>query len=437
MTAFNKEMPLNQWVEMFRDIYFPTQNYNRSKVEIFAHLVKVFGGGSRYLFRTNDPEGSRDYLGKIFGWYCALANRLNINLEETLWQKYPGVCPRCLHSVCECARPPKEIDPIRLAQLAASHANQRPKSLREWQYMFANMYRGPSGAENIPPSRDRLAMVFSRMAEELGEVAEAILMDDAIDRDVDLVVRNEMADLCAWIFGLANNLQFVDSTAVGVTLADVSWNLYGGKCHRCVKIPCVCIRGTFGLELAQKGAMGPSHWDDRTGLANSEGMKIRIATAENQFRKSPANISLIMFDLDNFGKVNKDYGNIAGDQVLRTAAERMREALGPKDIAYRRGGEEFVIVADLPQREALVLAERVRRALAKSPVTVINGGGEFHIEVSASFGVSNTFADKLTPADLEELADTHMRKAKAGGKNMVYPPLGNELLDWLNTRQFI
>lgn len=90
---YNKEMSLNEWAEMFKDIYFPTQNYGKSKSEIFANLMKVFGGGSKYLFRTSDSAGSRKFLAKIFAWYCALANRLNINLEHALWQKFPNVCP--------------------------------------------------------------------------------------------------------------------------------------------------------------------------------------------------------------------------------------------------------------------------------------------------------------------------------------------------------
>ena len=428
-------MSLNEWVRMFREIYFPTQNYNRSKIEIFTHLIKVFGGGSRYLFRTSDADGSRDYLAKIFGWYCALANRLGIDLEDTIWQKYPGVCPRCVQHICNCERIPKEIDAGKLAVLAATHLHQKPRSLREWQTMFAGMYRSPSGGEVVPPSRDRLAIVFSRMAEELGEVAEAILLDEAIDREVGLVVRNEMADLCAWIFALANNLQFVDPTATGVTLADVSWNLYGGKCHRCQKLPCICVRGSFGLELAQQGAMGPSHWDDRTGLANAEGMQVHIQAAEEQFKKKPGNWSLIMFDLDDFGLVNKKYGNLAGDIVLKTAADRMRSVLNEKELAFRRGGEEFVVFLEQDQRRGLLLAEKIRIALSNSPVTVTNATGEFMIEVRASFGVASSFEDSLSPLALENTADTRMRAAKAAGKNRIDPPLSEELRTWLISRQ--
>lgn len=432
---FHKEMPLNRWVLMFKEIYFPTQNYNRSKTELFTHLVKVFGGGSKYLFRTSDADGSRDYLAKIFGWYCALANRLNIDLEDTIWQKYPGVCPRCLERVCNCERKPKNIDPVNLALIASSHFHQKPTSLREWQTMFASIYRGPSGGENIAPSRDRLALVFSRMAEELGEVAEAILLDEVIDREVDLIVRNEMADLCAWIFALANNLQCVDPTASGATLADLSWNLYGGKCHRCQKCPCICVRGSFGLELAQQGAMGPSHWDDRTGLANAQGMQVHIRTADEKFKKNPMDLALIMFDLDDFGAVNKAHGNIVGDLVLKTAADRARSVLKNKELAFRRGGEEFVILTQSSQKDALVLAEKIRMELCKTPVTASTAKGDLQIDMRASFGVTSTFFDSLKPSELEDVADIRMRKAKAAGKNRVEPPLSEDLLKWMVSRQ--
>ena len=434
-SRYHKEMRLNEWAEMFREIYFPTQNYNRSKIEIFVHLIKVFGGGSRFLFRTSDPDGSRDYLAKIFGWYCALANRLQIDLEETLWRKYPGVCPRCMQAVCMCERTPKDIEPGKLAVLAASNSYQKPESLRQWQTMFGHMYRSPNGGEAIPPSRDRLAMVFTRMAEELGEVAEAILLDEAIDHEVGLVIRNEFADLGAWIFALANNLQFVDPAASGVTLADVSWNLYGGKCHRCQKSPCICVRGSFGLELAQQGAMGPSHWDDRTGLANDAGMRVHVQAADDQYKKKPGPWSLIVFDLDNFGMVNKTHGNLAGDVVLKEAALRMRSVLGNKELAFRRGGEEFVVLLEGDLRDAQRLAEQIRRAIARSAVTVTTARGQIEIEVRASFGVASTFSDLANPLSLEDIADTRMRAAKNAGKDRVEPPLPQDLLDWMLSRQ--
>ena|GEM_PF-2306740 len=421
-------MNINAWATMFKEIYFPIQNYSRSKLDIFTHLVKVFGGGSRYLFRTSDPDGSREFLARIFGWYCALANRLDLDIEEILWQKYPGVCPRCLQAVCGCQRPPKDVDPIELRLIAEKDRNRKPNSLREWQGMFTNMYRGPSGAEIVPASRERLAIIFSRMAEELGEVAEAILLDEVIDRDVQLIIQNEMADLCAWIFALANNLHYVDSNSSAATLADVSWNLYGGKCHRCKKLPCVCVAGSFGLELASQGAMGPSHWDERTGLANDAGMRVFINDLDTEFGKNLTSHVLVMFDLDNFGRVNKEHGNLAGDEVLREVAERLKKQLKERQYAFRRGGEEFVIIFQGDLEHGQALAEKVRMAISSEPISIKTATeGEVAINVTASFGVANTFEQKLKPSLIEAAADSRMREAKESGKNCVRPTISQEL----------
>ena len=413
---------------MFKAIYFPTQNYNRSKLDIFTHLVKVFGGGSKYLFRTSDPDGSRDFLAKIFAWYCALATRLNIDIEEAFWEKYPRVCPRCTEAICDCKPPLKEVSPSTLALLSNKNAHLKPTTLREWQNMFANIYRGPSGGIAMSPSRDRIASIFSRMAEELGEVAETLLLDEVIDKNVQLVIRNEMADLGAWIFSLANNLQYVDTRASGITLADICWNLYGGVCHRCQKIPCVCAPGNFGLELASLGAMGQSHWDDRTGLANGEALRVHIKALDESFKKSMTPVSIIMLDLDNFGAVNKDHNHTVGDIVLKEVAERIMNQIGEKEFAFRRGGEEFIIVHQGKMEDAQILAEKVRLAIEEKPVIAVSAtSGEISIRVTASLGVANTFTSATRPSELETLADEQMAEAKSAGKNRIRPSLSSEV----------
>lgn len=420
---------------MLKEIYFPTQNYNRSKNDIFTNLVKVFGGGSRFLFRNSDPEGSRKYLAKIFAWYCALANRLNIDLEDVIWRKFPGVCPRCLKGVCACGSSTADIDQEKVALLAASHMGEKPVSLRHWQMMFANIYRGPAGSQTISSNRERLAIVFSRMAEELGEVAEALLLDDVIDHDVNNIICNEMADLGAWIFSLANNLQYVDKGASGVTLADVAWESYGGKCHRCEKLPCVCVRGSFALELAQKGAMGPSHWDDMTGMANSSGLRVNMKIADSEFRKSHGSWAVVMIDLDDFGQVNKKNGAVVGDFVLKAAAARIKDVVKDNGIAFRRGGEEFVVMLEMVERDALIVAEKIRRAINERPVVFEADEGLIRIDVSASLGVASTSTEGVVPSKLEDISDERMREAKRSGKNQVKPSLSPELISWLKTRE--
>ena len=80
-------------------------------------------------------------------------------------------------------------------------------------------------------------------------------------------------------------------------------------------------------------------------------------------------LSLIMFDLDHFKKVNNDYGHIVGDRVLQSLADRCKSSLRKADIIGRFGGEEFTIL--LPQTgldEAVCLAERLRTLIEDTPL---------------------------------------------------------------------
>jgi diguanylate cyclase (GGDEF)-like protein len=296
--------------------------------------------------------------------------------------------------------------------------------------MFANIYRGPSGGVPVPASRDRLSKVFARMAEELGEVASAMLQDSAIDSDAEFTLRNEMADLGAWIFALANNLHFVDETAHAVTLADVAWEVYPGKCHRCGATKCICVRGTWGVELAEKGAMGPSQWDERTGLANDAALRRYLRDADLRYKSHDYRWSIIFLDLDHFGAVNKEYDHFVGDQVLKLTALSMQEQVGDAGIVFRRGGEEFVVVLRATHDAALRIAEGIRRELASKPFSVEFKSKPLAVPITASLGVASIMNEEktCTPSALEAIAEARAKEAKSKGRNRVIPEPSSEML---------
>lgn len=417
--GYHREMSLNEWVQMFRDIYYPVQNYGRSEFEIFAHLVKAFGVGSHHLFRAKNVKESQKYLATVFAWYCALVNRMGFDLEEILWRKYPAVCPRCIKNVCDCVEPPAEIDTDKLSVAAKENEYQRPTDLRLWQIMFANLYRGPSGKTLIESPRERLALVFARIAEELGEVAEALALDQVVDPEANLIVKNEMADLGAWVFALANNLQNVDPSASGVSLADAAWQLYPGKCYRCDGLKCICIRGgPYALELAEKGAMAPSQMDERTGLANDKALNSYMNNVAREYQEGNHDWAFIFLDLDNFGQVNKTYSHEAGDEVLREAARRMMSAIGNVGKCFRRGGEEFVVVITGSHDTAYNAAEEIRLLLANNPIEIKGPTGKTEkINVTASLGVASCINDRISPDKLANVAEKREKEAKEKGKN--------------------
>ena len=144
-------------------------------------------------------------------------------------------------------------------------------------------------------------------------------------------------------------------------------------------------------------------------------------------REREDELSVIMFDLDHFKKLNDTHGHAAGDAVLRTVSMRLQKALRPYDGFGRIGGEEFLGVfpgCDLEQ--AGRVAERMRQILSEAPMRI--PGGE--VGVTASIGVA-TMNSGSEPGNAESIvasADNCLYAAKRGGRNRVELHRG-ELLD--------
>jgi diguanylate cyclase len=96
---------------------------------------------------------------------------------------------------------------------------------------------------------------------------------------------------------------------------------------------------------------------------------------------------VLYLDIDDFKDVNDRYGHEVGDRVLRAVADRLRAALRATDTAGRLGGDEFCVVADVPDADAL--AEVVRRVRAALGPAVMFDTEELSITVSIGAAVSS------------------------------------------------
>jgi diguanylate cyclase (GGDEF)-like protein len=151
-----------------------------------------------------------------------------------------------------------------------------------------------------------------------------------------------------------------------------------------------------------------------TGLYNRRGLfEIGMREILRSLR-SDRPISVIMFDIDHFKRVNDRYSHAVGDQVLRWLAGMGSMSLRKTDILARYGGEEFaVLLPETKLEDALRIAERFRIAVAETPVETTHGS--LHITISC--GV--TFATGEVPelAVLLDQADTALYLAKQAGRN--------------------
>lgn len=127
--------------------------------------------------------------------------------------------------------------------------------------------------------------------------------------------------------------------------------------------------------------------------------------------RSVEDVSLILFDLDDFKCVNDQLGHQAGDRVLVNASSKVIQTIRHDDIFSRLGGEEFGIV--LPRTsldEAVKLAERLRIAVYEPSIKIC--------PISASFGVS-VWSREESADQMYNRVDRLMYRAKASGKNTV------------------
>jgi diguanylate cyclase (GGDEF)-like protein len=134
-------------------------------------------------------------------------------------------------------------------------------------------------------------------------------------------------------------------------------------------------------------------------------------------------LSLVIFDLDHFKRINDTYGHVAGDMVLIQLSDLVQGMLRQEDVFARYGGEEFVIILrGINLGDAGVLAERVRRAIEEKPFMA---AGATRLPVTISAGVAAHADDIADSMGLVEAADTALYAAKQGGRNKVLLKYGD------------
>ena len=153
--------------------------------------------------------------------------------------------------------------------------------------------------------------------------------------------------------------------------------------------------------------------DALTGLYNQRYFHETLRREVMRAQRYERNLALIVFDLDDFKRVNDEIGHLAGDRVLSQAAERLREAVRSVDVACRIGGDEFAVI--LPESgtgDADQLYRRVHNAMRG---TALGPDGQ-RLRVSA--GIAE-LEHGDTSASIFERADAALYRAKDLGKDRV------------------
>ncbi|MBW8192331.1 diguanylate cyclase [Neiella marina] len=146
------------------------------------------------------------------------------------------------------------------------------------------------------------------------------------------------------------------------------------------------------------------HWEEQ----------LRQEYARMQRSKRPS--TLIMLDIDHFKRINDEYGHLAGDEVIREVARRIKRTKRTTDIAGRYGGEEFaVLLLDTEPDQALYFAERLRKVVEKKAVEF----EQHSISLTISVGIAQNSADIESHQNWLEKADEALYTSKREGRNRV------------------
>ncbi|MGJ0301442.1 GGDEF domain-containing protein, partial [Aliarcobacter cryaerophilus] len=151
-------------------------------------------------------------------------------------------------------------------------------------------------------------------------------------------------------------------------------------------------------------------------LTNSYNRKYYVMTMNevlslNNRYKMP--FSIILFDIDDFKKINDDYGHLVGDKVLINIVKLINEDIRKTDTLYRVGGEEFIIICkNTIKSDAIIIAEKIRKKVEESLNIIENK------TITISIGVTEVISDD-DENSIYKRVDDNLYMSKNSGKNRV------------------
>ncbi len=157
--------------------------------------------------------------------------------------------------------------------------------------------------------------------------------------------------------------------------------------------------------------------DSLTGLPNRGAFSLRLEEEVLRARRYGTDLSLVMMDIDDLGRINDELGEHAGDLLLASTGVLLKSQLRAADVAFHYGEDEYALVlTNTAETDAWVVAEKLRSMLRS--LTAYTDAG-MPIEATASFGVASLGDEHTDAQSLLAAADSALRRAKQRGRNRV------------------
>lgn len=216
--SFERNGTIGDFQQFIHDIYSIPDDRLYSVWDLLVQQQR-FTMRSLKGVRKKDVEKTKYNLLVAFSWLMAIVNRMHIDAEEELWQRFPYLCSYCGRKPCQC-----KISKRTIRAKVRIDEKKRPQTLSDYQKMFSEIY---------PAETRTVADAGVHLGEEMGEVAEAVHnhLGQHLPQQFE-AVRLEVADFISCVFGLANSAGFDVATELA--------KMFRNNCHICHRAPCVC-----------------------------------------------------------------------------------------------------------------------------------------------------------------------------------------------------
>jgi diguanylate cyclase (GGDEF)-like protein len=180
----------------------------------------------------------------------------------------------------------------------------------------------------------------------------------------------------------------------------------------------LCDHAAIAIENAQDVAriQQLTITDDTTGLYNVRHLYSVLEQEVEHFQRHGKPVSLAFIDLDRFKLVNDSHGHLIGSELLGRVGARLKQIARPKDMCFRYGGDEFVVLMpETTATEGLAAATELHRELTHTQFRMSNG---LELAASASIGLATCPPENAVHAIIGT-ADSRMYAVKSNGRGSV------------------
>lgn len=171
------------------------------------------------------------------------------------------------------------------------------------------------------------------------------------------------------------------------------------------------------LEVSSRQMQQLASTDALTQLSNRLTLDSFLETAFESAKRNNGDLSVLMFDIDHFKRINDTYGHVAGDQVLIQVSHILNNAFRATDMLARYGGEEFIaVLPGCPAEQAAYIGVRAIKVVEEAEIELSHG---VFIRITVSGGVSEILRGDACGTDIVKRSDAALYRAKQAGRNRI------------------